>query len=360
MADTQEQNQAQGFISRIRKGVVVFALLSVAGLAAVFFYTRTPETLDVLGRLDGRWFAAALGLAGVDFLLGGLRNHIFIRKLQPGTSFWLSVKAHLANMFMAAMTPAQSGGGIAQVYTYHRGGIEVREALSVTVISLLSTIITFLFAGLFGVIVIYDLLGGEVIWYIIQYSFVAVAISLVFFIVALWRPDVFGRTFGWLTKVVARLRPRSKRRMVRWRRRAEHEIQQFHSLSVHLIRHRKSLLAMNLGLTAVMYFNKYLIAYLIRRGLSADAELLQVVAVQALLWFIFYFAPTPGGSGIAELSTGAIMSLIMPRYLLPVFTIIYRFFQVYLPAGVGSLVLMRELAPQALPQNDDDKQSNED
>ncbi len=65
--------------------------------------------------------------------------------------------------------------------------------------------------------------------------------------------------------------------------------------------------------------------------------------MQTLILFVLYFAPTPGGGGIAEFSIAALMSLVMPSYLLTVFTVLYRFFILYVPVTLGSFVLMSEL-----------------
>lgn len=40
------------------------------------------------------------------------------------------------------------------------------------------------------------------------------------------------------------------------------------------------------------------------------------------------------------------MSTIMPAYLLPVFTLLQRFFLLYMPAALGALVVMGELRPK--------------
>jgi uncharacterized membrane protein YbhN (UPF0104 family) len=71
------------------------------------------------------------------------------------------------------------------------------------------------------------------------------------------------------------------------------------------------------------------------------------MAILALLRFILYFAPTPGGSGIAEITIAVLMSTIMPLYLLPIYIILYRAFHLFLPASFGAYVLLAELRATA-------------
>jgi uncharacterized protein (TIRG00374 family) len=92
-------------------------------------------------------------------------------------------------------------------------------------------------------------------------------------------------------------------------------------------------------LTIVLYLNKFTLAWLLMKALGVDGSYLLTVGVQAVLHFILYVAPTPGGSGIAEVSTGALMSLVLPTPLLGPFTMAYRFLLGYLPAAAGAVAL---------------------
>jgi hypothetical protein len=51
-----------------------------------------------------------------------------------------------------------------------------------------------------------------------------------------------------------------------------------------------------------------------------------------------YFAPTPGASGLAELLSAAVMSIYVPRPLVPSYTVIWRFINSYATVIVGSLL----------------------
>jgi uncharacterized membrane protein YbhN (UPF0104 family) len=51
-----------------------------------------------------------------------------------------------------------------------------------------------------------------------------------------------------------------------------------------------------------------------------------------------YFAPTPGASGIAELTSAAVMSIYLGPHDLPSYTLIWRFINSYATVIVGSLL----------------------
>src|ERR1700754_3703329 len=102
----------------ILKKAFWFALIPVAGIAAVFFYNNTGRTLDALSRIRPVYMLICLGMLSADLLLGGWRNHIFVKKIAPDVTSWTSFKANTANMFMGAITPGHSGAGPAQIYIY--------------------------------------------------------------------------------------------------------------------------------------------------------------------------------------------------------------------------------------------------
>ena len=77
--------------------------------------------------------------------------------------------------------------------------------------------------------------------------------------------------------------------------------------------------------------------------MGVEVSYLTAMAVLALLRFVLYFSPTPGGSGVGEISITALMSIIMPGYMLPVYAILYRAFHLYLPAAFGAWIVFSEL-----------------
>lgn len=327
----------------ILKGLRYFILLTLIGLAILFFYTSTPQTLSALQELQSGYLAIAFALSALDLWLGGFRNHIFMRKIKPGVSQWLCFRANIANLFMGAVTPSQSGGGPAQLFIFYRGGIPLASGISVSVINFISTLVFFLLAASFAMFFVRQQFSQEVVQYLIRYGFFAFAGLFAFFIFALWRPDLLGRLIHRIAKFIARRGTHLGGKIARLGELIVSELSQYHATCTTFIRQEPGLLIYSFILTIIMYTNKFVLAYFVMRGLGADGDFMQVIAIQTIILFILYFSPSPGGSGIAELSTGALMSTIMPAYLLPFFTLLQRFFLLYSPAAMGAFVMMGEL-----------------
>jgi uncharacterized protein (TIRG00374 family) len=278
---------------------------------------------------------------------GAWRYHIFIRKMMPGTSPWLCFRANLANMFMGAVTPSQSGGGPAQVYILYRGGVPLPTAIALGVITFMATLTFFLLVAGLSLAVVREQFSHEAIRYLVRYGFVAFAGFLGFLVFALWRPDLLGRLVGTLAGGIAAVRRKWSDRIHNLNRKFETELHKYHATCTHILRKEPLLLLATFGLTILLYSNKFTLAYFIMRGLGTNADYLSMYAIQTLILFILYFCPSPGGSGIAELSIAALMASLMPTYQLPVYTLLYRFFLLYLPVVLGTFVVLADLRSQA-------------
>jgi glycosyltransferase 2 family protein len=330
---------------KMARGLVLFVALTVAGLAALWHFTAAGDASQVIAGLSpGFLVLAVIGGAG-DIFIGAVRYQIFLRRIRPGTSLWLPVRADLANRFMGAVTPSQTGGGPAQVFVLWRGGIPIPDALSFLLINFLSTIVFFLITGGFTAWIFRERFPEGGIHMLVQYGFVVFAAFFAVMLVGLLRPE-------WLARPMARAARRLEGRHGLAARLAHRcaaalseGVDRYRAACTLFVRENPSLPVLSFALTALLYLNKFTLAWLVMRGLGVEGDYVTTVAVQALLHFVLFVAPSPGGSGIAEIGTGALMSILMPAHLLAPFTLAYRFLLIYLPAAAGAVVLLRELAP---------------
>ncbi|NIR45822.1 MAG: hypothetical protein GWO39_11870, partial [Gammaproteobacteria bacterium] len=96
-------------------------------------------------------------------------------------------------------------------------------------------------------------------------------------------------------------------------------------------------------LTGFAHANKLLAGYVVLRALNLPAPFVDVLLLQTLIVFLLYFAPTPGGSGLAELLSVAVMSIYVPRELTPSYILLWRILVSYLTVAFGSFLFWRWL-----------------
>jgi uncharacterized protein (TIRG00374 family) len=327
------------------RGLAWFLALTVIGLAALVHFTAKADARQVVASMSAAFMVLAAASAAADLVIGAVRYQVFLRRIQPGSSFWLPVRADLANRFVGAVTPSQTGGGPAQVFVLWRGGIPVPDALSFLLINFISTLVFFLMAGGFTAWMFQDRFPDGGIHLLVQYGFVAFAGCLGMMLVGLFRPDWVAGPMGRLARRLEGQGAPLPRAAHRCAAVIADSLERYRAACTRFIREDPLLPFLSFVLTVVLYLNKFTLGWLVMRGLGVDGDYVTTLAVQALLHFILYVAPSPGGSGIAEISTGALMAILMPGHLLAPFTLAYRFFLIYLPATVGALVLARELRP---------------
>ncbi len=328
----------------ILRGFRLFVLLSMLGFACIFFFTTTGDSVKALQSFRAEFFLLAVALVLLDFLLGGLRIYVFFTKeILKRVSLLDCIKANLANIFVAAVTPSNTGGGPAQLYILNRRGVPLSGAISVSLINFFSSMF-FFFLGF--VIVFYFTDGGMFargLAYLIRYSFLVFSLVSLLAVFAVIKPESLSflfKIFSLLTKIVWR---KDKEKQKAMSDKLKDQVVQLRFYLRHFFHKEKLILFVSFLLTIAIYCNKYFIAFVILRGLGLDVNLMQVMYLQIIQFFILYFSPTPGASGIAEVSSVSLMSAIVPTGYLPVFAVLWRFFITYLGVACGAWITLRDL-----------------
>jgi len=63
--------------------------------------------------------------------------------------------------------------------------------------------------------------------------------------------------------------------------------------------------------------------------------------------FLIFFAPTPGGAGLAESASLSVMASIIPDGFAPHYNLLWRVSTAYLAAAAGPICLVRAIAEEA-------------
>jgi len=327
---------------KLTLGIRLFVVLTILGASVVFYTTGTRETLSALLRF--RWPYLLLGflLILVDLFSGALRIFIFLRKMHPGPVFRASFEANLANIFWAAATPFQTGGGVAQLYVLNHYGVPYSAGLTVSVFNFTATLSLLFLAAM---LVLTELphqfaLNGSLLL-AIDFSRAAFYVTLLLFLFFLFRPGWIAGAISFTARISSRWLPALRLRLQNVAQKVLEFIDDYRRHLSLFWRQHPGVLFWNVVLTVVLYFNKCLVAYVIFRGLGINPGFWKVVMLQMLVVFFLYFAPTPGASLIAETGTSAVMSLVAPTYLLSLFAVLWRFFTTYFGVILGSVVLIR-------------------
>ena len=334
----------------LRRGLELFALVSVLCLVALLIYGDSwRASLEAAERVRPLWAAAALVLASADWWGGGIRIWLLSKLLYRPTPFGGMIVCAGLNTWGSYLTPSQTGGGPVMIYAMKRYGVPIPEATIASFMSFVGTVVFFAIAGPLAIVLgaggslrshgvplvgfsLYDVFKAS------AWGFVFWGVMLLFVLIfpgrARW---VVHTALGWL----------ERRGRARWAGRAaliREGIDRMQECVVKFLT-PAGWLAMAGGVltSALAHANKLLAGYVVLRALGIEANLVDVLMLQTAISFLLYFAPTPGGSGAAEALSAALMSVYVPRALLAVYILLWRFTVSYATVIAGSFVFFRLL-----------------
>jgi uncharacterized protein (TIRG00374 family) len=320
--------------------------LGGVGILVLYYVVFKGERVDVLLapllRLHWGWMLVGLVLASMDWVGGGLRLWLCTRHVHPGVQLPHMSLAGGFGAWGSYLTPFQSGSAPMQVWVMRRAGVPVSVALSSIFVTFIATVAFFAIAGPLAVwfgagksLAQHGLILGITLYDLFKTSLTIFGIIGVLMIAAVVFPGVMKRLIQRLAARIGSRRPQAAARMAA----LSAGVDRAHECMV-AFGSPKGLFTLFLAIivSAPSHANKLLAGYVAMRVLGIPADFTDILLLQTLISFLLYFAPTPGGSGLAELTSAAVMSIYVPRELTPSYTLIWRFINSYATVIVGSLI----------------------
>ncbi|HJO55129.1 MAG TPA: flippase-like domain-containing protein, partial [Candidatus Scalindua sp.] len=88
---------------------------------------------------------------------------------------------------------------------------------------------------------------------------------------------------------------------------------------------------------------RLIIPYFIITGLGGNVSVADVMYIQLFITLVSYFSPTPGASGIAEVSSLVLMASLVSSPVIAIYTFLWRLCTLYVNTSIGGILLYREL-----------------
>lgn len=272
-----------------------------------------------------------------------MRILVLSAQLFPQIKFKTCLKSNMSNLFLGAVTPAQTGGGTAQIYVLYKNGMPFAEATMASIVCFLGSIFFLISCAL------YLLFFGHVpainpsLLLLPRFTLLVFSAIILLFIVVVVKPQTFENATKRFLSVVPILKKslESDKLQVFF-----DSVQKYQDIMrMYVLKGKLALLAA-LILSSVTYFNKFFIAYIVLKGMGLDVPFIQTIFIQMILFLIFYFSPTSGASGVAELSSAQLMGTIIPKSSQAIFTMLWRTFTFYIGVAVGGVIMLKYLLAQ--------------
>ena len=327
-------------ISRNRIVMLVGLLVFVS--AVVVYFT---VDLDTLRRLSDFHPASLVGV--ILLIAGGMYfDALRLQRLSTVTGRRVGLSDALrvvfGNYFMALLTPGASGGAVIQVLFLKKAGIPTGRA---TVVVLIRTILSILF--LIGCLPVVFYFDPQILPWFDRDAIVRGSVLLLG-VVALGMVTLRTGLSDRLAVIVL------KRLPVRWRLRLMKVYRDMRG-AMALMAASPAAVGMAFVESGISLLLLYAMVPMLFAGIGAEFDWLQVMGRMIFLNLLLYFAPTPGGAGVAEglFITG--FKSILPLGTVGVAAVAWRIFAEYLPACIGGYFTVKVFGIRRLSGKKSDK-----
>jgi len=344
-SDLEYENRIRKLFSRnsLARGVIIFVFLSIVGFTVLFILDQSVISFRSFLELDLKFLLIVLILMVIDLLLGGYRYYYFLNMISHSVRFKTGFNANLADIFMSGITPFQTGGGLAMLYIFKRDGVSLPLGLAVSVISFIMTMIFIFTTSIISFFLINIDYRLQLIGQLVNYSFVIFSLILLLFFFLIWKPEFLSRIVDSVMLFRNKYAKRKNKEIVTDKPKIEVLIAEYHRICIQFLSTGFFALFKGFLITIILFLNKFTLAYFLVRSLNITANYPDIIAIQTLILFIPYFSPTPGGSGVSELTIATLMTAVLPVTKLIIFTFLQKLFLQYFPVLLGFCLVLKIL-----------------
>ncbi|MEW5804593.1 MAG: flippase-like domain-containing protein [bacterium] len=326
----------------IKKLFFTFCIIIICIIGIIAFLTTGPKTWQAISQMKLKYMIFAFILGVLTISLDGMILKILSLAAGIKVTFSYCLKTILFYLFLSSITPTISGGEPLMIYMLTQKDVPLGKATSIILIR--GLLILSIIALAAPVIVYFH---GEIVQNILLknlFRYIAILLFFVLFFLAyaFFNPikseEIIHKICSWIErcKILAGYSEKLEKRLKIW-------IDDFSNCLKEFFKYKKKILLGTVILTTISLGTSYLIAYTVLEGLNYHLPVLQVVMVQFILYFLLYFTPTPGGTGVAEGGCYLIFSCSVPNHLLGIFIILWRFFTIYIWVVLGGLLITKTI-----------------
>lgn len=303
-----------------RLALLIALVTGISG--AVIYFTLDIHTLRYLTAFQPWSLALVALLMAIGMYFDGTRLLHLVRIAGQRISLLQAVQVIFSNYFLALLTPGAAGGAVAQVMFLRRAGVPTGIA---TIVVLIRTIMSILFLFVcLPLVFAYD--SGLLPWLSPKVLLAASFITIGGAAAGIWFLQS-GASLRVLIFFTKRLKPASRKRVFALYRDTRGAVFMMLAAPLGILRVFAESAASLLAL--------YSMVPILFLGLGIAVDWPLVLGRMIFLNILLYFAPTPGGSGIAEGGFVLLFNEVLPPGIVGVLAVAWRIAAEYLPFCIG-------------------------
>jgi uncharacterized protein (TIRG00374 family) len=322
------------------------ATLGLLVTLGVLVCTMAPETLH---RLRGMRLVYFLPIALVVVCAWSCfagRIWLAARALHHPVRFASALRIALSTEFGVAASPAGMGGTVVRVSLLRAAGIPLGVVTTMVGADVLLDILFFVLVTPIAVwVLVFDPSWSglaRAIWSRAHwFPVLLLAVPLLFVLLAVIRRASWYRDALWLShKVPGSVRYRLPARVRLARSRVRASFLQVTSSAGYLYRQRRPAVVAMFLLACLQWCCRYGVLPLLLLSLGTHRNPFPLMALQGILFGVAFILVVPGGGGVVEMMAVMMLPLFVPKALIGLVLLMWRFFTYYVHLLVGGSVFL--------------------
>lgn len=320
----------------IFRNLIFFLLLITLTLWIILKDQSITQIIDIIKGVKFQYVIIAILCMAIYIILEAVNIGRTLKVLGEKNKFIQNIKYALIGFFFSSITPAASGGQPMQIYYMHKEKISVANSTLALLLNLTSMqIITISFA-LISLCFNYQYLNTALIIFFI------VGITLNIMALTLLIIGIFSKRLSkWLVKVAIKVLKFFRVKNIEEKQeKFEKELTKY-QYSAKYLKENKGLILKVLITAGVQFFIYYSITFWTYRSFGFNEKnILEIVALQAILYATVSGIPSPGAVGVSEGAFIGIFSNVYPEGLIKSATLLNRGINFYLFVIISGIIVI--------------------
>jgi len=332
---------------KLLKGLAISVFIGIIAVLIVFFITTNPETWDSLASINKNYLFLAFTLMIIAAFIDAFRIKATVEAVNEKVSIFEAVKIYYISNFAGGITPFFSGTLPTQIYLFHnrlKYKMPLGKATMVaTIMPILKTLVFTIFAPIIFFSCRRTIPNCNTFSIFLLNSAILFSVLLfVLFISIVKSPQKVISVIHKIQKLPNLSSFFKNKKVSYWSNKIIIEIDEFQQ-SFDLLKENWIKILLATFYTTIFWGLFFTIAPLILWGINVKFNLVHVLMLQVIFYFILPYLPTPGGSGVAEFGLASLFSFFVPNYLLGLFVTSWRFIFFYFNLIIGFIILLLEI-----------------
>lgn len=309
-------------MNKFYKRFIGLAVLLGVISGGVIYFTVDINTFQNLNSFQAWSIALAIVSLAIGLWLDGTRLMHLVKVSNESITFMQAMHVVFGNYFLALLTPGATGGAVAQLIFLRHAGVPTGKATVLVIVRTLVSI-SFLLVCL-PIIFLHD---AQLLPWISTENLILISVCMVIcIIIGIWAFQTSMPNYV-VIKISKHFNTQRRKMIYAFYRDIKAAILLLSSAPLSMLR---VFLESGLSLIAI-----YAVVPILFLGLGAEADWYVVMGRMIFLNLFLYFAPTPGGSGIAEGGFVLLFSEFLPQGTVGIVAVVWRMIVEYLPFTIG-------------------------